>query len=754
MHAPAAVKQMPRLAPCHQHPSAMPRGEIDPGLGRVLSALDRLGSPQQSLKGRVLHVAGTNGKGSVCAMLFSALRQAKLRVAMFTSPHLVEPSDAFRLAEDGEDKDFPKEQLSSLQDEIIELCRPAEPQADARTLSLTTFELQVVMALTLFARQQVDVAIVEVGMGGRDDATNVLIEPAACAISSIAMDHEKFLGSTREEIASHKAGIFQTNRPAFVATSGMSQSVKKVIADCAKAVSSLPVTWVEPAEVATPTAEEAGEVIAEVQVLRVRGFNEELRLPLLGDYQRSNAALALAVLLELRCQQLQLRSREQVLDVSLLDDSTIAAGMAATKWAGRLEWLQLAGAGRVLLDGAHNPHAAATWIRLCDHTGAQLSKSMQLFMLYDDLSLDKTPLQMRANALVAGVVPLKARSLQPLLSLHPFLTFVESAAFRIGHGVLTSSEAAVLTLFASTWAFLRLPVGAPLVPRGSSLARRATGSSTRRPLDAEDFRELLEQPDGANNIQSILKELLEDEGQLKEYNSTFQELAAAQEGAADSDPLAKFLSDPQAVWSWLQSNDKTQELMQIMQGSVLFDKLLKFGSEVLERRQVAELSEGSLVEISGLSAAEHLNGLTGTLSEATEEEMQEHPGRRIIELEDGQGRIAVQPRNLIFPRHRPGDAVTLNAEFEPGTEHEGLERRAALVSTLTDEERELGFDKYSGRVVVDVLSLLPGGPILQRILMWPEHLQRRPFQAGDGVLLRNLEADTTLNDAAGTIEDE
>eukprot|EP00439_Symbiodinium_sp_Y106_P080050 s501_g18.t2 len=285
------------------------------------------------------------------------------------------------------------------------------------------------------------------------------------------------------------------------------------------------------------------------------------------------------------------------------------------------------------------------------------------------------------------------------------------------------SCAAVLTLFASAWAFLRLPGRAPPVLRGSSLARRATESSTRRPLDAEDFRELLEQPDGASNIQSILKELLEDEGQLKEYNSTFQELAAAQEGAADSDPLAKFLSDPQAVWSWLQSNDKTQELMQIMQGSVLFDKLLKFGSEVLERRQVAELSEGSLVEISGLSAAEHLNGLTGTLSQATEEEMEEpglrfqtarmeseHPGRRIIELEDGQGRIAVQPRNLIFPRHRPGDAVTLNAEFEPGTEHEG-------------------------------------GPILQRILMWPEHLQRRPFQAGDGVLLRNLESDTTLNEA-------
>ncbi|CAE7296338.1 FOL3 [Symbiodinium natans] len=337
--------------------SAMPRGEIDPGLGRVRAALERLGSPQQSLAGRVLHVAGTNGKGSVCAMLFSALRQARLRVAMFTSPHLVEPFDSFRLAEDGQDKDFSKEQLTSLQLEIAQTCGLTDGEA-ARTLTLTTFELQVVMALTLFARQKVDMAIIEVGMGGRDDATNVLIQPAVCAISSIAMDHEKFLGSTREEIASHKAGIFQLDRPAVVAASGMSESVKKVITDCAKAVGSRPITWVEPAEVVSPGASQQGE-IAEVQRLRVEGFSEELQLPLLGDYQRSNAALALAMLLELRRQHLALRTSgsQQVLDESVLDDGTIASGMAATKWAGRLEWLQL-GTDRVLLDGAHNPHAA------------------------------------------------------------------------------------------------------------------------------------------------------------------------------------------------------------------------------------------------------------------------------------------------------------------------------------------------------------------------------------------------------------
>jgi len=288
----------------------------------------------------------------------------------------------------------------------------------------------------------------------------------------------------------------------------------------------------------------------------------------------------------------------------------------------------------------------------------------------------------------------------------------------------------------------------------STISRRASmDDNARRPLDANDFRELLEQPGGANNIQDILKELLQDESQLNEFNSTFQEIAAAQEGSK-ADPLAKFLSDPQAVWSWLQSNEKTAELTQIMQGSILFEKLLKFGSEVLERRQIAQLEPGALLEISGLQSAAKLNGLTGTLCEPTEEDLEEHPGRRILELEDNQGRVAVQLRNLIFPRHRQGDAVTLVAEFEPGTEHEGLEGRAAVVSTLTEEERELGFDEKSGRLVVDVLSLLPGGPILQRILMWPEHLQRRPFQPGDEVKLRQLESDATLNDESGTIAGE
>ncbi|CAL1173480.1 unnamed protein product [Cladocopium goreaui] len=280
----------------------------------------------------------------------------------------------------------------------------------------------------------------------------------------------------------------------------------------------------------------------------------------------------------------------------------------------------------------------------------------------------------------------------------------------------------------------------------------AARGASRRQLEAEDFRELLERPEGAQDLQDILKEMLADEDQLKESNETFQAITAAQRGREAADPLAKFLSDPQQVWSWMQSSDKTQQLSDMMNRSPLFEKLRNFGASVLERRQVAQLPPGALVEITALKEASHLNSLVGEVVEPTPEETQEFADRKIVHLEDGQGRVAVHPRNLVFPRHKPGDAVILDAEFEPGTEHEGLENRAAVVSMLTQEEKELGFDEKSGRLVVDVLSLLPGGPVLQRILMWPEHLQRRPFQVGDSVELRDLRADAKLNGAAGVVQ--
>ncbi|CAK9107397.1 Probable dihydrofolate synthetase (DHFS) [Durusdinium trenchii] len=333
------------------------RGEIDPGVGRVKEALRRLGQPEVDLRGRCLHVAGTNGKGSVCAMLFAVCRHAGFRVGMFTSPHLLEPLDAIQMAEEGEETPVQPETWKLLEEEVKKLCGHATPE-----ISLTIFELQVVTSLLLFARHQVDVAIIEVGMGGLEDATNVLLEPAACCITSIALDHEKFLGPTHEDIAKHKAGIFQRGRPAYVAKDGMSESVQRVIAEVAERVGAL-LFWVAPAEVVGEPPHGRGRGH---QTLQVPGF-DPVQVPLLGNYQRSNAALALAMLVELRATKLPLRSCAKILDDHQLDNSIILEGMAKTRWPGRLDWIHLDGRP-VLLDGAHNPHAAAELARYVDQT--------------------------------------------------------------------------------------------------------------------------------------------------------------------------------------------------------------------------------------------------------------------------------------------------------------------------------------------------------------------------------------------------
>lgn len=337
------------------------RGEIDPGTARVAAALERVGQPQVALRGRCLHVAGTNGKGSVCAMTFAVCKRAGFTVGMLTSPHLLEPLDAIHFARDNATLPVQPEKWKVLEDEVKKACGINHAgYASESEIALTIFELQVVASLLLFARQQVDVAIIEVGMGGRDDATNVLLEPAACCITSIALDHEKFLGPTHEDIAKHKAGIFQRGRPAFVANNGMSDSVQKVIAEIASSVGA-PLVWVPPAG----QSHDSNHPLA--QSLEVSGFPHLLQVPLLGDYQRSNVALALALLLELRSSKLPLRSRPEILDHSQLEDLTIVEGLKATSWPGRLDWRKLEDGRMVLLDGAHNPHAAQELAAYIDH---------------------------------------------------------------------------------------------------------------------------------------------------------------------------------------------------------------------------------------------------------------------------------------------------------------------------------------------------------------------------------------------------
>lgn len=290
----------------------------------------------------------------------------------------------------------------------------------------------------------------------------------------------------------------------------------------------------------------------------------------------------------------------------------------------------------------------------------------------------------------------------------------------------------------------------------SSLAAHAEDSQQQgyQPMQTEDLLQLLQRPGAADDVKEIMRKLLDTEEKATDANATAQQLLAGilNPGSQDVDPLAKLIADPQGIASLMQSDSKEEQLGTLAQNSPLFDKLLQLGSRVLEQTRISRLEPGTEVELAGLKAAADLNGLRGFLTSPTPEEEELSPGRRIVELEDDAGRIAVQPENLRFPRYLLGNAVTLETKFEVGGPHEGLERRAAVVSELTEEEIELGFKSRGGQVVVEVLSLLPGGPVLERILMWPEHLRPRAFQPGDGVEIAGLEADTSLNGEAATVE--
>ncbi|MBK8480289.1 MAG: bifunctional folylpolyglutamate synthase/dihydrofolate synthase [Proteobacteria bacterium] len=278
-------------------------------------ALAALGDPQRSL--RCVHVAGTNGKGSTAAMLAWALQLAGHRVGLYTSPHLSRFSERMRI--DGVEIAAP--QLLRLLDRV-----------QGCGLELTFFETLTAIALLWFAEQRVAVAVVEAGLGGRLDATNV-VQPEVSVITSIALDHAEVLGATLAQIAGEKAGIIKAGVPAVVAAGAEVEAV--FAARCAALGAP---HWREGRDFAC-AADEAGE-------LAYHGLDgstlQALRLALAGSHQRSNAALALATLELLG---------ERGLAVSA--DARRAA-LATVRWPGRMEWI----GSQHLLDCAHNPAGA------------------------------------------------------------------------------------------------------------------------------------------------------------------------------------------------------------------------------------------------------------------------------------------------------------------------------------------------------------------------------------------------------------
>lgn len=308
---------------------------IDLSLDRVLRLLDGLGNPQDRLP-PVIHVAGTNGKGSTVATLRALFEAAGMRAHVYTSPHLVRFAERIRIA-------------GALPDDSALLALLEEVETANAGAPITFFEVTTAAAFLAFARTPADVCILETGLGGRLDATNVVDHPALTILTPIAMDHQQFLGGRIEAIAAEKAGIMKRGVACVLAKQG-----RKVIKVLEARSSELGVPLIqEGADFFVRTNRDGG--------LHYRGQSVEWTLPspvLAGAFQARNAALALAGI-----ERLTRFGAPPVFPS--YPESALALGLRSVEWKARLQRLHTGPLVNLLpegwelwLDGGHNPHAA------------------------------------------------------------------------------------------------------------------------------------------------------------------------------------------------------------------------------------------------------------------------------------------------------------------------------------------------------------------------------------------------------------
>ena len=290
-----------------------------PGLERTQTLLEALGRPQDKL--RFVHIAGTNGKGSTAAMLDSCLRQAGYKTGLFTSPFINRFNERIQI--DGQP--IPDQDL-------VRLVERVQPVAQAMTDLPTEFELITALGMLYFAQQHCDIVVLEVGLGGALDSTNVIAAPECAVITALGMDHVKELGPTLADIAAAKAGIIKPGCP--VVSYGGEPEADKVIADVARARHA-PLSVVDFGRLHRTSASLDG------LVFDFDGM-EGLTLPLLASYQPRNAAVAITALRVLRNRGWN------------IPDEAIRRGLAQVSWPGRFELLRRD--PPFLLDGSHNAH--------------------------------------------------------------------------------------------------------------------------------------------------------------------------------------------------------------------------------------------------------------------------------------------------------------------------------------------------------------------------------------------------------------
>lgn len=333
-----------------QYVEEIPKFTTKNKLEHTRNCLDLLGSPDRDRK--IIHVAGTNGKGSVCAFLSSMLEEGGYKCGLFTSPHLIKINERFQINEVMvSDETFLHAFLK-----IKELSDRLTAQGDYHP---TYFEFLFLMGMVIFQEEDVDYIVLETGLGGRLDATNSIENPLACVITSISLDHVEYLGNTIPQIAGEKAGIIKKGVP--VIFDGNCEEAACVIQSRAE---ELGCTWYKATESSQVLKDYTPKGITFVSGSKVYG-DTELSVPFTAKYQMMNAALALETMGALQADH-------------GLEKDVLIRGIRHTKWQGRMETI-LPG---VIVDGAHNEDGIARFVETVQH----FQKDYEITLLFTTVS--------------------------------------------------------------------------------------------------------------------------------------------------------------------------------------------------------------------------------------------------------------------------------------------------------------------------------------------------------------------------------
>ncbi|HEX9454686.1 MAG TPA: folylpolyglutamate synthase/dihydrofolate synthase family protein [Candidatus Binatia bacterium] len=380
-------------------------GMIDLRLERMERALALWDHPEDKFP--TIHIAGTNGKGSTAAMLHRMLSLAGYRTALYTSPHLVSFTERMRV---GDDEINPVE--------VVTLADEVRRCTAAAAVPLTFFEFVTVVAFIYFARQAVDVAVIEVGLGGRLDATN-LITPLVSLITTISKDHEAYLGSDELSIAREKAGIIKPGVPVVCGR------VAPEIAELFKRIAQ------ERASAAFFLGSDFGISLKNERLFDYTGIKQhysDLSVALRGRHQRYNAAVALA-------------ASELVRERFPIDEQIIRHGLESVRWPGRLEVMRES--PTVILDGAHNREGVQALIDALK----ELKRGRKIKLLFAVMADKEWEVMVRALASVVDEVVLTQVGMERSADPHEL---AGKLAGQVQHRVIRDSRRALMTLLDET----------------------------------------------------------------------------------------------------------------------------------------------------------------------------------------------------------------------------------------------------------------------------------------------------------------